>query len=293
MSADPQAQIRPVLPFTRLVFIISIVLAAIAGVQLYILTDRTDRYFAWTIGNPLSATFLGGGFWTGTLLLLFALREDAWANIRVALAAVVTFVPVLLLSTLLHLDVFHFHSSRLGAQVAAWAWLIVYIVVPFFIVALLILQLRAAGGDPAAGGPLPRWLAALLGVSAAAALAVGLLLVLIPTQLFSVWPWQLTKLTAQVVGAGFLSIAVATFWFMRENSWVRGRVGVVPYTAVGLLQLIALARYEGKVDWGRPGAWLYLLYLLGMLVGGIYSTLMVWQLDLGEDDQPAPVPQEA
>jgi hypothetical protein len=74
------------------VLILAAVLAIIAGIQLYILTDYTEHFFAWTIAQPLSATFLGTGYWTGAALLLFAAREKAWANIRVALAAVGAFV---------------------------------------------------------------------------------------------------------------------------------------------------------------------------------------------------------
>ena len=66
------ARVKPVTAFTQVVFVLAALLAAIAGVQLYFLTDHTDHYFAWTIAAPLSATFLGTGYWTGTALLLFA-----------------------------------------------------------------------------------------------------------------------------------------------------------------------------------------------------------------------------
>ena len=292
MTPNASATGRPVLPVTRAVFVLSSILAAIAGVQLYILADHTDRFFAWTIGNPLSATFVGTGFWTGTLLLLFAMREDAWANIRVAMAAVATFVPLMLLTTLLHLAPFHFHSSNSGARVAAWAWMIVYVTVPFVIATVFILQLRAPGDDPPAAGPVPSWIRALLGVNAAISLVVGICLMLIPERLFSLWPWQLTALTAQTIGTGLLSIAVASLWFIRENSWVRGRVGTVPYLTVGALQLIALLRYQGRVEWSRPGAWLYLFFLVGVLIGGVYSTMMVWRLDSRGDVQAVPRPEK-
>jgi hypothetical protein len=49
--------------------ILAAILALLAGIQLYILTDYTDQYFAWTIAQPLSATFLGTGYWAGATLL--------------------------------------------------------------------------------------------------------------------------------------------------------------------------------------------------------------------------------
>ena len=109
MEATLPSGIRPLTTFTRVVFFIAALLAIIAGIQLYILTDQTDQYFAWTIKDPLSAAFLGTGYWTGATLLLFALAERAWANIRIVIAAVAIFVPLMLLVTLLHLDRFHFN----------------------------------------------------------------------------------------------------------------------------------------------------------------------------------------
>lgn len=279
MTPNTSANVRPVLAVTRAVFALSIILAAIAGVQLYVLADRTDRYFAWTIGNPLSAAFLGGGFWAGTLLLLFSMRESAWANVRVAMAAVLTFVPFITLTTFMHLAPFHLHSHDVGPRVAAWAWIVVYVIVPFAILAFVVLQVRASDGDPARIAPVPLWIRLLLGLNGVVSLVVGLTLFVVSDRLFSLWPWQLTTLTAQTTGTGFLTIAIASFWFLREQDWARGRVGTVPYLVVGLLQLVALLRFHARVEWDRPGAWLYVVYLLALVVGGCYSIMMVWRLD--------------
>jgi len=42
MEASASQSVRPVTLFTRLIFILSALLAIIAGIQLYILTDNTD-----------------------------------------------------------------------------------------------------------------------------------------------------------------------------------------------------------------------------------------------------------
>lgn len=34
----------------------------IAGVQLFVFSEQTDYYFAWTIGLPLTAAFLSAGY---------------------------------------------------------------------------------------------------------------------------------------------------------------------------------------------------------------------------------------
>jgi hypothetical protein len=180
MTTTVSSLVRPVTLFTRVAFILAALLAAIAGIQLYILTDNTDHYFAWTIAAPLSATFLGTGYWTGVVLLLFAARERAWANIRVAVAAVAAFVPLMLLTTVLHLDSFHLSSTDSVAQVAAWAWMIVYVTVPFAVLAVVFLRLRTPGGDPQKLAPIPLWFGGLIGANAVISLVLGLALFVTP-----------------------------------------------------------------------------------------------------------------
>ena len=121
-------------------------------------------------------------------MLLFAAREQAWANIRVAIAAVAIFVPVMLITTLLHLDRFHFNATEATALAGAWAWIIVYVVVPFLLVAVLVLQSRVPGGDPPGTMPIAAPLRVLIGVNGAVALVVGLVLFLAPQALFDFWP---------------------------------------------------------------------------------------------------------
>ena len=274
--ANAGTQVKRVLPFTRVAFGAAALLAFIAGVQLYILTDATDRYFAWTIQQPLSAAFLGAGYWTGVLLLFFAIREREWANIRIAVAAVCAFVPLMLLTTLLHLDRFHFNAADANPRVAAWAWMVVYLLVPVLLITVLLLQYRAEGTDRPAGAPLPLWLRWLLGVNAGVALLLGVVLFLAPDALSPRWPWPLTPLTARAIGTGFLALAIASFAFIRENAWVRGRVGTGSYLLIGALQLIALVRYHDDVRWALPGTWLYIAYMAAIFGGGLYSTVAAW-----------------
>jgi hypothetical protein len=277
MAAANATLVRPITLFTRIVFVVAAVLAIIAGIQLYILTDNTDHFFAWTIAAPLSATFLGTGYWTGATLLLLGARERAWASIRVTMAAVTAFVPLMLLTTLLHLDRFHLSSPDLNAQVAAWAWMIVYAVVPFLVLAVFAVQLLARGGDPPKQGQIPTVIRVIIGANAVISLILCVALFLVPEAVFPLWPWELTPLTAKALAAGFFAVVTASVQFLRENSWSRSRTGTVSYLLIGALQLIAFARYSGTVEWGRPGTWLYLLFMTAFLVGGLLSTIQAWR----------------
>jgi len=56
------------------------VLVFLAGFQLFILTEQTEHYFARTIQPPLTAAFLGAGYWSSFLLEFLASRERIWAR---------------------------------------------------------------------------------------------------------------------------------------------------------------------------------------------------------------------
>jgi hypothetical protein len=56
-----------------------------------------------------------------------------------------------------------------------------------------------------------------------------------------------------------------------ENDWVRLRGPLLSYTALGLLQLVALLRYPHTPDWHRASAWLYVAFLIAMVAVGGYS----------------------
>jgi hypothetical protein len=276
MKPDLPAATKPVTRFARVVFMLAVGFASVAGIQLYILTEHTDHYFAWTIAQPLSAAFLGSVYWSGASLFAIALTERAWSHVRIAVAAVGSFVVLMLITTLLHLDRFHLNAKDIQPLFAAWIWMVVYIVFPALLLLVVIVQRRAPGQDAPRAAPLSGRVRTALGVNALFALLVCAALFLFPKALFSIWPWQLTELTARAVSAGFLVIAAGSYQMIRENAWERDRVGGISYLLFGLLQLLALARYAGSVEWSRPATWVYLLFMGTVVYGGIYLILHTW-----------------
>ena len=63
---------------------VAAVLVLLAGFQLFVFTDRTASYFAWTIRNPLAAAFLGAGYRASVAFEALAARQRIWANARIA-----------------------------------------------------------------------------------------------------------------------------------------------------------------------------------------------------------------
>src|SRR6266540_4814174 len=121
---------RPLVPGLRVMLAAASVLVFLAGVPLFLGSEQTDLYFAWTIAPPLTAAFLGAAYWSSLLMTVLSLRRGLWASGRLAVAAILVVSVLILAATALHLDRFHLASPVLVAQLVAWAWLIVYLVVP-------------------------------------------------------------------------------------------------------------------------------------------------------------------
>lgn len=100
-------RIRPVIPAMRWLLFIAGGLVLGAGNPLFLFSSQTDDYFAWTIGNPLIAAFLGAAFWSSCALEVLSAREQAWSRARLAVPAVLIFTVLTAIATMIHRDIFH------------------------------------------------------------------------------------------------------------------------------------------------------------------------------------------
>lgn len=253
----------------RFIFGLAAILVCIAGVQLYVLAASTETFFAWTITPPITAAFFGAEFFASMVLVLIAVRERYWANARVAAPGVFAFASLMLVTTALHLDRFHFSSSALSARVAAWAWIIVYVVVPPLLLIGLALQRRMKGAKPPDSAPLPWWFSAPVLIQSIARVAVGAALFIAPATAASLWMWKLTPLTARGTGAWLIGLSVAGIAAVLERDARRVRPAAYAYLALSILEASVLARFSSQVSWGKPATIVYLVFLASMLIASI------------------------
>lgn len=246
-------------------------LVFLAGLQLTLFSEQTDTYFAWTVTPPLTAAFLGAAYWSAVPVELIAARQRTWAQARVAVPAIWLFTTLTLIVTLLHFDRFHFSSPVASAQGAAWFWLAIYAGVPVAMLVIGFLQVRVPGGDPAPGPRPPMWMRIAGCAQGGGMLVFGAGLLVAPAVLASVWPWTLTALTGRAIGAWFVGLGFAAFHAMRENDLSRIRPLAGGYLAFAVLELVAIARYAGDVNWSAPAAWVYLAFLLSILPVGLFG----------------------
>jgi hypothetical protein len=268
MSVTHDVGIRPTLPMTRAVLVVFSLLTALAVLVLYLLPDRTDRLFAWTISPPLTAAFLGAGYAAGCVLEVLSLRERAWARNRVPVLTILVFTGLTLVATLLHLDRFHFTDAGGVATFAAWLWTAVYVAVPLLLVVVVARQERVDGEDPPRNRPVPTVLRGVLGGQSAVMLGVGAALFLAPATSERLWPWTLTPLTARTVAAWLLALGMATALAAWGGDLDRLRTATVSYTVFGAAVLVALLRFRDTVAWDRPVAWLLTALAASILLTG-------------------------
>jgi hypothetical protein len=251
---------------------VAAVLVFLAGVQLFVFPLRTDRYFAWTIGSPMTAVFLGASYWSAMGLELSAARERWWAHARIAIPAVFVFTATTLVVTLVHLESFHLGEEfEFATQLVTWAWIAVYAIVPVLMVVALVQQRRDGTVVPPPTG-LP--IAIRIVVVALAVLLIGLgaALLLAPEWADGAWPWALTPLTARAVGAWLLGLGTGAAHVLVLDD--RPSIRPLGITALlfGTLQFIALARHGGELDWATVQAWAYVAVLVVLIGLGLWAT---------------------
>jgi hypothetical protein len=261
----------------RILVAVAAVLVTIAGTQLFALADQTDFYFAWTIKPALTAAFLGAAYWASLFLLLDIVFGATWRQARTGLFSIFTFTSLTLVVTLLHVDRFHFGAAETLPVVAAWAWLIVYVTTPVAFAIGLWAQLRMPGPDSPPGGPLPALLRVLFLFQTVVFAVYGIALLIVPAEAAAWWPWTLTPLTGRAVGAWLAAIAVAGAGVLIESDRRSAAGAAQSYAFLGVLQLLAVWRFAGDVDWSHPLAWPYVAFMALVGLTGIWGAVIAWR----------------
>lgn len=257
---------KPGTPFTRwFIRLVALPLLFIAGVQLFILSEQTEFYFAWTISLPLTAAFLGAGYWAAMGVAYMNWWDSAALAARATGPTAVAATLMLGIATFLHLDKFHLDSPALFTRFVTWVWIIVYVITPFVFLWIWIAHGRESDATIGAK-PLPGWVRAANVIQAIFSLLVGVLLFFVPGSLIPFWPWELTPLTARAVSAWFVAYGLACLTINRENNTSNTRGAQISLFIFCVLQLIALARYLPSFDLSKPLGWLYLLVMIAGVV---------------------------
>jgi hypothetical protein len=259
----------PVHRVTRAVLWGDVVVTFIAGFALYALARRAETGFAWTIKAPITAAFLGAGYWGAMVSLALAAMTREWQRVRIAFVIGMVLTTLMLVPTFVYLDQFHLGAGSARQKELAWFWLVLYLVQPLVVVAIFVWQERAGGRqEREVEEPLLGWfrLAVLghgLGLTAVA-------VALWPIRADGFWPWSLPDLGAAAIAVWIVTFAAGTAWSLREGDWRRARVVFPAYLAFLTLLLLAALRFSDAFDGGAWQTWTWLgtIALSIALLGG-------------------------
>jgi hypothetical protein len=278
LDHSPMVGVDRLLPSTRGLLVAFVAFTLLAVNQLLLLGGATDRFFAWTITSRPNATFLGAAYAAGCLLSLLALRRRRWSQVRIAVVTVAAFTVLTLIPTLEHRHRFNMMEEGLVARSAAWVWLVVYIAAPVACCVVVVRQERRRPRRERVADPMPRWLMAVLLLQGAALATAGALLwaggagVHVTVQVMRApWPWPVTPLTSQVLGAWLLSFGVAVGLAARERDLSRMFVPAVAYAAFGLVELVTLLVFRSAPGTDTPWLAVDVALLATLVPAGAYG----------------------
>lgn len=257
--------------FSRLFFTFGVLpLLFIAGVQLFVLSEQTDLYFAWTIPLPFTAAFMGAGYWAALANAFVIIRNPSWDRTRVSIPAGLTATTLLLIATILHISQFHLDSPARITRFVTWVWIIVYVLTPPIFLYFFVVQLRGARDKNASQNPFPGWMRGGFYLLAILGLITGFGLFFFPQFFIPLWPWPVPPLASRVVGSWMATFGVASASLAWGNDLVTGAGALASLFAFCVLQFVVIFRYLESVDFAKPLAWIYILFLLlGVVISSV------------------------
>ena len=244
-------------------------LTFIAGTQLVVLGEHAATFFSWPIAPPLSAAFIGAGFWSASTVVFWCARQRDWARARVIVPTVAVVASMLLVATLQHLELFQ--------GLFGFAWIEIYAFFSPILAAITIQQLAAPGRVTRAADRLPIALRVTLVAQSLVALGAGALLFASPSVAASFWPWELGDLTSKAIGTWLVGTGITSGLIaaLDDRSALPG--WALAQMVLGGTVLFGLARYAGDIDFTNPSASILTAYMLATLTSGAYGTLLAWR----------------
>ena len=184
---------------------------------LYPFPHDTARLFAWPIKPTIMPMILASVYIGGAYFFFRAATASQWHTVKGGFVPVGTFATLMGVATILHWDKFS-HS-----HVAFWLWAGLYFTTPFLIFWVWWANrghdVPATSADPL----LPVRVSRIIAVLGALSVLTAIFLFLFPGRAVAIWPWTLTPLTAQVLGAIF-ALGIAGLGAPTDRRWSSARI---------------------------------------------------------------------
>jgi len=250
-----------ILPETRIVAFLIPPFLVVAFILLYFFPSNTTDLFAWTIRPEMTPLLMGGGYISGSYFFIRLTMGGKWHWFSNGFPSIGLFTWFMGLATVLHLEKFNF------GHISFYAWLILYVVTPFLVP---FIWFRNRGTDPGTPDPddivVPSTIRLISRVVGVVLLAVAVFMFIFPDAAISIWPWQLTPLTARVTAGWFALPAMVGIMNSTDSRWSSWRI-LIESQIIGLvLILISTFRAWGNFNQSNPMTWIFLFGIAGLFI---------------------------
>jgi hypothetical protein len=265
-----------VLRSTRVVAAIIVPFLVLAFAVLVPWPDDTRRLFAWEIKPTLSPMILGSVYLGGAYFFVRASVATQWHTIAGGFPSVGTFASLMGIATILHWDRF------IHGNVAFWLWVALYFTTPVIVFTVFFRNQREY--LPGNEGDLRISTGAARAIVTGGVLAVSTsaFLYLFPHRAIAVWPWKLTPLTAQMLGAIF-ALGLAGLGAARERRWSAARLLLQVEALMLVLILISGMRARAQFDTSNPLTW---LFAAGFLATAVATAVLYVRMETRARQSP-------
>jgi hypothetical protein len=192
-------------------------LALWVGIWGYFLPGQVDQAIPWLV-SPLHARFLGAMYLSGTAFMIGGILAHYYADVSVMMRVIPIWTGMLLIVSLFYLDEFDYSRTQV------WIWFGAYLLYP--LIALWFVWKEGVSGGGMEGAPLPTWVQGYLFGQGVVVTLLALILLLAPDLMVNLWPWQITRLLAQIYSAPFLAYGLSSLMLSRKRTWSEVRVVV-------------------------------------------------------------------
>ena len=216
---------------------------------LYPFPDDTGRLFAWPVTPTMTPMVLASVYLGGAYFFFRAATARQWHTVKGGFVPVGTFAALMGMATILHWDKFT-HS-----HVAFWLWAGLYFTTPFLIFGVWWANRRRDVSGTSAELLIPVRVSRVIAILGGLSGLTALFLFLFPGRAAAVWPWMLTPLTAQVMGAIF-ALGIAGLGAPVDRRWSSARILLQVAALMLALILVAGVRASSELDPSNAVTWL-------------------------------------
>ncbi|HET6822554.1 MAG TPA: hypothetical protein VFH34_07880 [Anaerolineales bacterium] len=223
-------------------------LALWVGIWGYFIPEMVDKAIPWLV-PALHARFLGAMYLSGTAFMIGGILAHDYAEVKVMIRVILIWTGMLFVVSLFYLGEFDYSRTQV------WIWFGAYIIYP--LIALWLMWQDRHLRENISGASLPGWVRGYLCVQGILVTALALILLLAPDFMVSVWPWNITRLLAQIYSAPFLAYGLSSLMISRLNTWREIRVVVTATFVFALGVLLASLIHRGLFSSSNLSTWLW------------------------------------